>query len=383
MTAPSRYEICHLFLSPLHNESRMFKELATAEKLFPAKALLSIGLQRDEKERPTTLLGRYPCQRIKLWSANLPKSLPFQLIKYVEWIFRAARKARASGASIIHCHSVPALPAAVLAAAFTDRRIIYDAHELESRRAGFSTLRTFLVWALEKGLLTFCDQILTVSPSIYDYYKREFPKKDVSLLMNIPRKASGRQIPLRTKFGIPRDSRITMYVGGFVKGRGIDLLLKAFSNLGNDHHLIFMGEGHLDAEIEKAARERPNIHLSKPVDERDVVPTLSQADLSFSVNDCESLNHQFSLPNKFFQSLMAGVPILVNTQNVDMLLVGKESELVYSVDYDAEEVRKFITVFSGEKIDRIPISFSWESQEEVLLSAYRRLISMRKKKAAD
>lgn len=375
MTEPEarRYEICHLFLSPLKSESRLFKELATAEKLFPAETLLSIGLDKEEGELSGLLQGRYPFERIRLWTAGLPKSLPFQLIKYLEWTLRAAWRARRSGVQILHCHSLAPLFAAVIASLFGGPRILYDAHELESRRAGFSSTKARIAALYERILLQFVEEIMVVSPSIRIYYTKEFPNKSINLLMNVPSVEKGNGENIRDQFNISPDEVLVIYVGGFSNGRGVDLLLRAFSDLGERYHLVFMGGGVLLDDIEKFSKGR-NIYIKSPVVERDVVPTIRHADVSFSVNDCESLNHQYSLPNKFFQSLMAGVPVMVNIQNVDMLSVGKESGMVFGVEYDVDAIRHFIERFPERKVPCEPQDFSWESQEDVLLSAYRRVL---------
>ena len=373
-----RYEICHLFASPLEGESRMFKELATAEKIFPADALLAIGLDKGTGELTGKLQGRYPYERIRLSTQNLPKSLPFQLVKYVEWTLRAASRARASGAKILHCHSLPALPAAVLAARFGRARILYDAHELESKRANFSKLKQHLTAALERMLMRSVDELLVVSPSIANHYKSAYPGREVSLLMNIPRaEGNATGLDIRKKLDLGNDKFLVVYIGGFSRGRGIELLLESFSQLDDPFHLVFLGNGVLADEIDQAAKSQTNVHRLLPVQEREVVPTVAGADLSFSVNDCDSLNHQFSLPNKFFQSLMAGVPIVVNDGNADMLAIGRDTGMVFGVSYTATAVREFITSFAARKVPRSTQSWSWEAQEHILASVYRRLAEMR------
>lgn len=201
----------------------MFKELATAEKIFPADALLAIGLDKGTGELTGKLQGRYPYERIRLSTQNLPKSLPFQLVKYVEWTLRAASRARASGAKILHCHSLPALPAAVLAARFGRARILYDAHELESKRANFSKLKQHLTAALERMLMRSVDELLVVSPSIANHYKSAYPGREVSLLMNIPRaEGNATGLDIRKKLDLGNDKFLVVYIGGSLAGEGLN-----------------------------------------------------------------------------------------------------------------------------------------------------------------
>lgn len=368
-----RYKICHLFVSPLEGESRMFKELATAEKIFPADALLSIGLDKGTGELTGKLQGRYPYERIGLSSQNLPKSLPFQLVKYVEWTLRAASRARASGATILHCHSLPALPAAVLAARFGRARILYDAHELESKRANMSKARQRATAALERLLMHFVDEVLVVSPSIKDHYDRAYPDKTISLFMNLPsEKGLGPGVNVREFFGIPPEHKTLIYIGALAPMRGIDLAIEAVRPL-EDWHCVFLGSGSLESEIRNAGISNARIHYHPPVAEKDIVHTVATADLSYSVIDCSAESYRLALPNKLFQSLAAGVPVVVNEANVDMLQVGKRSGMVFGVPYSVDAIRKFLSSFPALKVPRSRETYSWESQEDVLLAACRRL----------
>ena len=351
----------------------MFKELATAEKIFPADALLAIGLDKGTGELTGKLQGRYPYERIRLSTQNLPKSLPFQLVKYVEWTLRAASRARASGAKILHCHSLPALPAAVLAARFGRARILYDAHELESKRANMSKARQQGAATLERLLMHFVDEVLVVSPSIKDHYERAYPQKTISLFMNLPsERGLGPGVNVRERFGIPPEHKTLIYVGALAPMRGIDHAVEAVRSL-EDWHCVFLGSGSLEAEIRNAAISHTRIHYHPPVAEKDIVHTVATADLSYSVIDCSAESYRLALPNKLFQSLAAGVPVLVNEANVDMLQAGKRSGMVFGIPYSVDAIRNFLSSFSALKVPRSKETYSWESQEDVLISACCRL----------
>lgn len=368
-------KICHLFLSPLQGESRLFKELATAEKLFPAETLLTIGLDRDGQELSGLLQGRYPFQRIRLRSRNLPKKLPFHLVKFVEWTLRAAWRARASGARILHCHSLPALPATVLARLLSPgSRILYDAHELETKRANMSPSRQKATALLERMLMPFVSEALVVGPSILDSYRKRYRAKQFTLLLNLPTQVELQPSnSLREKFGIPAGRPIIIYVGALAPMRGIDLLLEAMEGL-EDWHCVFLGEGPLSAQIAEAARFNKRIHHHPPVPENEVVNVVAQADLSYSVIDCSAESYRFAMPNKYFQSLVAGVPVVANEENLDILVTGAKTGMVFGVNYDAAAIREFIRSFPEMKVPRASQNFSWEAQEDQLIEVYERLL---------
>lgn len=369
-----RYEICHLFLSPLKHESRLFKELATAEKLFPAAKLMTIGLDREVEELSGLLQGRYPFERIRLWTARLPKILPFQLVKYVEWTLRAAWRARVSGAKVLHCHSLAALPATVLARLGSSRtRILYDAHELETRRANMSRGRQRATEFLERLLMRYVSEILVVGPSIMSNYDERYPGKQISLLLNLPVLVRPEpRMQMRDMLGILPGRNFLIYIGALSPMRGIELLLEALESL-KGWHCLFLGAGPLEGAIKHAALKNDRIHHHPPVAESDIVNVVAEADLSYAVIDCSADSYRFALPNKFFQSLSAGIPVMVNIENVDMLSIGRESGMVFGVEYDVDAILRFIETFPERRAPRKPQDFSWEGQEEMLLLAYRRL----------
>ena len=90
---------------------------------------------------------------------------------------------------------------------------------------------------------------------------------------------------------------------------------------------------------------------------------MATADLSYSVIDCSAESYRLALPNKLFQSLAAGVPVVVNEANVDMLQVGKRSGMVFGVPYSVDAIRKFLSSFPALKVPRSRETYSWESQE--------------------
>jgi hypothetical protein len=54
-----------------------------------------------------------------------------QVFKYIEWIWRKGKRARAESPTVIHAHSLSALPVGVAAKWMTGAPLLYDAHELE------------------------------------------------------------------------------------------------------------------------------------------------------------------------------------------------------------------------------------------------------------
>ena len=79
--------------------------------------------------------------RIKLAARCLPRRLPWQIFKEMEWRHRVVQLARELRPRTIFCHSVMPLRTAVAAKRATGAALVYDAHELETERIGFNGAR--------------------------------------------------------------------------------------------------------------------------------------------------------------------------------------------------------------------------------------------------
>jgi len=82
---------------------------------------------------------------------------------------------------------------------------------------------------------------------------------------------------LRDNLGIPPNAILIFFAGKFEPKKSPDLLLEAFKQLNNpDVHLLFAGNGHLEAELKASADSNPNIHFTDFVNQADM-PVLYQA----------------------------------------------------------------------------------------------------------
>jgi glycosyltransferase involved in cell wall biosynthesis len=106
---------------------------------------------------------------------------------------------------------------------------------------------------------------------------------------------------------------IFLYQGGLGKGRGIEILLSAFVKNSNlTQAIIFMGYGPLEKEITLLAEEHENVFFHHAVSQSDLLSFTSSADVGvlFYENNC--LNHYYCSPNKMFEYLMAGIPVITS-----------------------------------------------------------------------
>ena len=87
---------------------------------------------------------------------------------------------------VVHCLDVEPLPIGVRLKQLTGAKLVYDAHELETERTHLKKLRKRIVRVSERRCKPYVDAMITVSPSIQNWYRERFPRVPVSLVRNVP-----------------------------------------------------------------------------------------------------------------------------------------------------------------------------------------------------
>ena len=112
--------------------------------------------------------------------------------------------------------------------------------------------------------------------------------------------------------GLAPETRVVLYHGGFLPSRVIEVLAAAVLRLPRVV-LVAMGDGPLRPAIERLAgepRAEGRVHLLPPVPPADLLAWIAAADVGAMVNQPVSRNERISTPNKLFECLAAGVPVV-------------------------------------------------------------------------
>ena len=371
-------KILHLSHTDIATDSRILKELKSLNKV--ASDILGIGIDLNEGARkPESSLG-FSIFSLKLRARHftvLPSTLRHISI-LVEFFIKAIVKSIRFSPDVIHCHDTVALPLGIFVKFATGGRLIYDAHELESDRNGLSKFHGSLTLAVEKLLWNWVDGFVTVSPSIEKWYLDTVGVKVSRVVLNSPACELNTVYDnnyLRRRFDIPSDKAICIYVGIMGKGRGIDIIVDAFSHREVDSHVVFLGYGELADDLRQMELAHDNFHVHPAVSHTDVVPIVKSADYGLCLIQEVSLSDYYSLPNKLFEYLFAGVPVIASDfPDIRAVLEVHEAGVCCKLDAGA-----LVTTLKYLQ-DRPPsFTFSrlkeitWQAQEEKLLDLYQQL----------
>lgn len=196
------------------------------------------------------------------------------------------------------------------------RPLVYDSHEYFTGQHGLAERRfTFYVWKrLEGFLLPRIRWMITVSKSIADLYEREYGVKPV-VVRNASPSSANISLRTRTEAGAKEGDLLAVFQGsGINPGRGAEELIEAMA-LTRGVKLLVIGSGDAYKEAlrlatEKGVSEKVLFLPRMPWEEMIGYTRSCDAGLSLDKDTC--INQRFSLPNKVFDYISAGIPVIAS-----------------------------------------------------------------------
>lgn len=186
---------------------------------------------------------------------------------------------------------------------------------------GFLTNRAEIAAAewLERKLYDGAERVVVCSESAGELLVRKGVERDkIVLIPNLadvqlfhsaePNAAYFADLGLEGKF-------VAVYTGAMGKANGVDQLAeaaRALRGLGDDRvAIVALGNGSERPWLEQQARELPNLLVPPPVPREEIAGIIRAADATITIYAPYEILETGS-PNKFFDSLAAGKPVVVN-----------------------------------------------------------------------
>jgi glycosyltransferase involved in cell wall biosynthesis len=219
--------------------------------------------------------------------------------------------------SIVVANDLPMLPVASDVAARIGVKLVYDSHELYCEQE-FSE-REKLRWsAIETKYIGACDAVITVNASIAKELEKRYHIKDVAVIYNAERRSQvcERGWRLHDIFDLSRDIKLLLLQGGLSAGRNIETLIAAFAQVTNPNiHLVVLGDGQIKPHLQKIAERMgiaQRIHFYAAVPQNELLSLTICADAGVIPYQATCLNNFYCTPNKLFEFIAAGLPILAS-----------------------------------------------------------------------
>ncbi len=215
---------------------------------------------------------------------------------------------------LVFSNDLDTLPASFLAAKLTGAHLIYDSHELFTEVPELEGRFARKVWLwLEGMMLPKLKHAFTVNRSIADEYEKRYGLR-MGVIRNVPsRMVWPSALPTRSQLKLPDGKTLIILQGaGINMHRGAEEAVLAMRQL-NNALLLIIGTGDVIETLkqmvdEHGLHDRVRFLGRMPYDQMMLHTRL--CDIGLTLDRDTNLNYRYSLPNKVFDYMQAGVPIL-------------------------------------------------------------------------
>lgn len=276
---------------------------------------------------------------------------------------------------ILLANDLDTLPANYFAAKIKRCKLIFDSHEYFSETPEVYQrrfVRNFWLF-IEKMMIGACDNYYTVSGKLAEIYMNRYGIK-----FNVIR-----NLPVFQPWSIGGSSgKIIIYQGSVNVGRGLELMLRALKLL-PDANLVIAGDGpelwklkEMASSLQLTGRVRFTGNLL-PFKLKELTKTAS---VGISIEEAMGKSYFVALPNKLFDYIQAGIPVLtsnlpemaavVKQYEVGMILEERTPENLASVlDYMLSNEEK--RLYWREKTAIARQELCWEKEEIKLKELFK------------
>ena len=275
------------------------------------------------------------------------------------------------------------LTANFLASKIKRKTLVYDSHELFTEVPELvNRKRTKRIWELIEGLfLPKVKLCYTVCDSVADYYNSKY-NVNMKVVRNVPMLIKSEGIEsILNNLNSANGKKIILYQGSVNIGRGIENVIRAMKYL-NNHEFWVVGAGDVFDEMKSLSIEEgvsSKVKFTGRIPFSDLPSITRKASLGISLEENMGLNYYYSLPNKIFDYIHAGVPILVSpfpemTQIIEKWKVGMVAESTQP-ERLAAQIEMMLTDehLNSEWQKNLHIAakeLCWENEEKILMGVF-------------
>lgn len=179
---------------------------------------------------------------------------------------------------------------------------IYDAHELFTEQKEVVTRpQIHRFWKMiERFLVPRFHHGYTVNSFIRDYFQTAYGV-DYAVIRNMPLK--------RSELPKPAEPKFILYQGAINEGRCFEQLVPAMRGIQAELHIY--GKGNFEAQLKQLVQDYQlldKIKIFQSIEPEELKKITSQSSLGLTLFEKTGLNQEYSLANRFFDYMMAGIP---------------------------------------------------------------------------
>ena len=373
--------ICMVVFGDLSFDFRVYREAVALCEVGHTVTIVASDRSPDSGQVLPDEWGEFD---VRLISVDPSTSLR---LSYPSFWLRAHRLLRQVRADVFHAHDLDSLWPAALAARKCQVPLVYDSHELWTEQAslvGRRFIRAFWCW-LERHLISQADHTIAVSPSIGDILVERYGLGSVTILRNLPPLRppllSNR---IRRELQLDESCVILLYQGGFLTDNGLSEQIAAMASV-DLAALVLIGSGPVEDQLRRQVTDSgltDRVFFLPRVPFPALHEYTCSADVGLCLIKASGSSFYYSLPNKLFEYMQAGLPVLACRSPEIRAVVEKTGagEVVDPEDVDAigQHLRALVADpalrkrYGGASL-KAASSYTWEREAQKLVGLYSSL----------
>jgi glycosyltransferase involved in cell wall biosynthesis len=323
-------------------------------------------------------------------AAGKPRSIAVRLHRWfrtIDFYRRAIAVVRDLRPGLIHCNDYNTMWVGVAARLIGGTAVVYDTHELWADRNGRPEPRWWLL-ACEFLFVRCAHQTITASPGYAEIMARRYRIPLPKVVRNIPANGpSDRSAVSGTESSTAESSPdggapVAVYVGALTTGRGLEISIRALAQVpGARLRLVGPGYDRYRAELGELARREgvaDRVELAAAVSPERLVDAIREASVGLALIQPVCLSYRMSLPNKLFEYVTAGLPVLgSDLPSIGRLISEHRIGLVAQPDQAADVAAKLSTMLEPARNEEFRRAvraaaerLRWESESRLLADCY-------------
>ncbi|MCK9447369.1 MAG: glycosyltransferase [Bacteroidales bacterium] len=314
----------------------------------------------------------YKCIRMRLLFERGP-------FFYAEYNLRLFLKLLFIRATLFFSNDLDTLLANYSAARLRGKKLIYDSHEYFTETPELVHRKNVQrVWkTIEQLIVPRLGAMITVNDSIAELFRWQYGLQ-VQVVRNIPPQFFPQRSSTRNELNIPEGKKILIMQGaGINVQRGAEELVEAMQYL-PDHYLLLIGGGDVWEQLRKQAVRwgvDDRIQFLPRMPYQQMMDYTRHADLGLSLDKPTNMNYRLSLPNKLFDYIQAGIPVLTSKLPELERIVVKYEIGDFITDHQPDSIANAIQRMTNngllktwkENVGQAAEILTWENEEKQLL----------------
>ncbi|MBO7084255.1 MAG: glycosyltransferase family 4 protein [Bacteroidales bacterium] len=263
-------------------------------------------------------------------------------------------------------------------------KMIYDSHEYFTETPELvDRPRVQRVWKRIEGFVVpRLLEMITVCESIADLFHEKYGVK-CHVVRNIPARAALPPKGDKKILNLPEDKHLLVLQGSGINiQRGAEELVEAMQYL-DDCYLMIIGGGDVLPILKQMVTEmhiEDRVRFIPRMPYANMMAYTQLAELGFILDKDTNLNYRFCLPNKLFDFIQAGVPIVASRLVEVGKIIEKYQIGLFIPDHDPKSIAATIKEGLGDAsrravwqqgLAKAAEELCWENEQQVLLDIYK------------